>query len=283
MLARLENIVRQIIFRRQVQVPVEVPVLLTSLLSGRKALVTGGTSGIGFEIARLFLLSGAQVVITGRDIKRVETAVQKMRNGLDESQSARIQGVQLDNANIGLFAEKVDEVYQRMGGMDILVNNAGVMRCSNFGATDVEEFDKIMETNLKGTYFLSQVLSRRWINEKVHGNILNICSSSSLRPGTSPYILSKWGLRSLTIGMAKQLIPFDIVVNGLAPGPTATERFVPDINQGIGWVQNPSRRLVTVQEIANLAVVLVSSLGRMVVGDVLDATGGAGVITIDDL
>ena len=117
----------------------------------------------------------------------------------------------------------------------------------------------------------------------IQGNILNIASSSSLRPGNSPYILSKWGVRSLTLGMAKTLIPYGIVVNGLAPGPTNTPMLFKDDYDGIELSSNPSGRYGTSEEVANLAVILVSSLGRLIVGDTLFMTGGAGVLTFDDV
>ena len=124
-------------------------------------------------------------------------------------------------------------------------------------------------------------MSRKWIAGNVKGNILNVCSASSLRPGNSPYILSKWGVRSLTIGMAKQLIKHGIVVNGLAPGVTDTDKFTHG-NDDICKASNPTGRMVTREEIANMAVILVSSLCRMVVGDILYMTGGGGVVTLDD-
>ena len=87
----------------------------------------------------------------------------------------------------------------------------------------------------------------------------------------------------MTIGLAKALIKHGIVVNGIAPGPTATKMFVGDGTNGINWPKNPAGRLATEEEIANLALVLVSDMGRMVVGDMLFVTGGSGVITVDDL
>ena len=120
-------------------------------------------------------------------------------------------------------------------------------------------------------------------NNRIHGNILNIASSSSLRPANSPYIVSKWGIKGLTLGLAKMLIPYDIVVNGIAPGPTATPMLHRDEMQGIEDDSNPMKRLVSPIEIANMAVVLTSGLGRSIVGDTVYMTGGAGVITIDDV
>lgn len=180
----------------------------------------------------------------------------------------------------GGFAEALG----KLGGrMDILVNNAGISGRAPFREADAADFDRVLNTNLRGAYLLSSLAARHMIERKIEGNILNVCSSSSLRPAISPYTLSKWGLRGLTLGLAKTLIPHGIVVNGLAPGPTHTPMLVADGYDGLELSSNPAGRYASAAEIANLAVVLVSALGRMVVGDVLYATGGAGTVTFDDM
>ena len=261
--------VREIRVERKM--PVFVPVLTSDLLKGRRALITGGSSGIGFAIADAFLDSGADVIITGRDGEKLRLAAEKLRGRGD------VACVVLDNLDVGSFGEKLDVC----GTFDILVNNAGRVGGGRIGTLSAADYDLTMETNLRGPVFLSQTVARKWIADGVHGNILNICSASSLRPGYSPYILSKWGVRALTTGMARQLVRYGIVVNGLAPGPTSTERFLRGVDD-IGRRHIPAGRLVTEREVANLAVVMVSGLARMVVGDVLYVTGGCGVTTCDD-
>lgn len=262
--------------RQIVHVPVREPVLMSDLLKGRRALITGGTSGIGLAMAEAFLRSGAEVVVTGRTEEKLVAAVEGLKND-------KAHGLVLDNIHADWFAEKIKECEERFGLPDILVNNAGVIQCKTFGGTEVANYDLIMDTNLRGSYFLSQELANRWKAGGVKANILNVGSSSSLRPGNSPYVLSKWGMRSLTIGLAKELIKHNIVVNGIAPGPTATKLFVGNGDNGINWKRSPAGRLSTETEIANLAVVLVSDLSRMVVGDMLFVTGGCGVVTVDDV
>lgn len=274
MLAKLKRwlkgrLVRTVTVERKV--PVCVPALMSDLLKGRRALVTGGSSGIGFAIADAFLSSGADVIITGRDSERLRLASEKLAG------RGRVDCLVLDNLDTKAFPAAVEGC----GDFDILVNNAGQVGGKRIGAMAEADYDLTMETNLKGPVFLSQAVARKWIAGNVHGNILNICSASSLRPGYSPYILSKWGLRALTVGMARQLVRYGIVVNGLAPGPTSTERFLHGVDD-IGRQHIPAGRLVTEHEIANLAVIMVSGLARMVVGDVLYATGGCGVTTCDD-
>ena len=270
-LTEIKKCMKAVLTRQPKCRTVYIPVLQTELLKGRRALVTGGTSGIGFAIAEAFLSAGAKVVITGRNGFRLDSAKERL------SKNGSVETLQLDNAAPETFAVALDQI----GSFDILVNNAGYVGGGVFGDTMLEEYDKVLDTNLRGAYFLSQEVSKRWIKESVQGNILNVCSASSLRPGNSPYILSKWGLRSLTVGMACDLVKYGIVVNGIAPGITNTERFCKS-EDDISFAPNPSGRMVTVQEIANLAVVMVSSLARMVVGDILFVTGGGAITTLDD-
>ena len=252
-------------------VPVEVPIFHNALLKGRRALITGGGSGIGLAIAEAYGHSGASVVLAGRTVSRLEDASHNL-----ERLGVEVSVVDLDVCDVASFAGKLDTI----GDFDILVNNAGFVGGGVFGTTSEVDYNRVLETNVRGAYFLSQEVSSRWIKNKVKGNILNICSASSLRPGESPYILSKWGLRALTIGMARRLVKHGIVVNGLAPGCTNTDQFSQDGDLTNG--RNPSGRLVTTTEIGNMAVVMVSSLARMVVGDILFVTGGGAITTLDD-
>ncbi len=271
---------RPIEVTKQVNV-VELP--SSELAIGRTALVTGGSSGIGFAISKALLKAGASVVITGRNLEKIEKACEQLNSYA--SSSSLVLGVQLDHQNVASFNEKFHEILQKIGSrkIDILVNNAGTRESGycDFGHTDEEQFDKVMNTNLKGSYFFSQMVAKYMKDNLIHGNILNIASSSSLRPANSAYILSKWGLRGMTLGMAKALIPYDIVVNGIAPGPTATP-MLGLTGKNVHFPQNPSGRVVLPEEIANMAVILTSNIGRSVVGDIVYMTGGAGVITFDD-
>ena len=117
----------------------------------------------------------------------------------------------------------------------------------------------------------------------IQGNILNIASFSSLRPADSAYTLSKWGIRGFTLGMAKTLAPHGIVVNGLAPGQTATPMLMKDSNDGnLSCLRTPLGRFATPEEIANMAVILVSDMSRSIMGDIIYMTGGSGLLTYED-
>lgn len=271
---------RPIILKQPVEIVQMSP---SNLLEGKCAIVTGGSSGIGYAIAKAILLAGGSVVITGKTEDKLIQSVNKLQ--LAKKPGHLLDFVVMNQLEPSSFEGAFEQILSKIGDLhiDILVNNAGTRGSCNsdFGKAEESDFDTIMNTNLKGTFFFSQIVARYMKDNAIHGNILNIASSSALRPANSAYILSKWGLRALTLGMAKSLIPHGIVVNAIAPGPTAT----PMMNRNdsdLNFPQNPSGRLATPEEIANMAVVMTSSMGRMAVGNILYLTGGSGLITLDD-
>lgn len=254
----------------------------SNLLEGKTALITGGTSGIGKAIVVAFLKAGANVVLTSRSIENANRAVKEIEANYDYN--GLLYGISLNTKQVDTFDKDIRKVLDLpdIDTIDILVNNAGVNKGED-GQSPGEEYDEIMATNLKGYYFLTESVAKFMMNNKVNGNILNIASASSLRPANSPYIISKWGVRGLTLGMAKKYIKYGIVVNGLAPGPTTTPMLSKNSKGNISLPNNPSLRYALPEEIANMAVVLTSQMGRLVVGDTIYMTGGAGVITYDDV
>ena len=252
------------------------------MLRGRAALVTGGTSGIGYEIAKAFINAGAKVVITGRNEQKLSKACAAINK--EVSCKNMIFGLVMDNTNVKTMPQKLEEIKSLVGGqsVDILVNNAGVVGGEVKDCLE-EQYDRIMDTNLKGTFFLSQLMARYFVNNKIGGNILMIGSSSSLRPATSAYTITKNAVYGFTKGLAKVLAPYGITVNGLAPGATATPMLMPDgVRDEISF-SNSLGRYVLPGEIANMAVFLVSNMGRSIIGDMIFMTGGSGVITYDDV
>lgn len=253
------------------------------LLKGRTALVTGGTSGIGFEIARAFINASADVVITGRNNEKCKAACRVIKE--TTTGSGEIYGMELDNTKVSNFPDQFDQILSlvRNHRIDILVNNAGLVG-GDIKICEEDKYDAILNTNLKGSFFLTQLVARYMKDSQIEGNILNIGSSSSLRPATSAYTISKWGIRGFTLGMAKALAPYGITVNAIAPGPTATPMLMPNgVSDDISFPKNPIGRYARPEEIANMAVFLVSPMGRTIVGDMIFMTGGAGVITFDDI
>ena len=251
----------------------------SELLNGRCALITGGTSGIGFEIAKAFMNAGAKVIVTGRSQEKIDKIVERLQ-AETEIKGATF-GLELDNTQTSTFEDKFQKALSFVGHIDILVNNAGLVG-GNIDVVSEEQYDAILDTNLKGVFFLSKIVAQYMKDNRIQGNILNVASSSSLRPAISAYTLSKWGLRGLTLGLAKMLAPYGVTVNGIAPGPTATPMLHRDANN-LTLKANPTGRYALPEEIANMVVVLCSGMGRMIVGDIVYMTGGAGLITVDDI
>lgn len=255
----------------------------SELLIGRVALITGGTSGIGYEIAKSFVEAGATVVITGRSMERIKKAC----ISLEETAliKGRIYGIEMDNKNVSSFQSKFQEILNMVKGLkiDILVNNAG-QRGGYISSATESEYDDIMGTNAKGTFFLTQLVAKYMINEGIKGNILNISSASSLRPAISAYHMSKWAIRGLTMGLARSLAPHGIVVNAIAPGPTATPMLMSDDRDGdVSHPRNLLGRYALPAEIGNMAVIMVSDMSRTIIGDTVFMSGGGGIITNEDV
>ena len=254
----------------------------SEILKGRTALVTGGTSGIGYEVAKAYINAGARVVITGRNEEKVKKACEVIDK--EVSRKGNIFGIVMDNTDVKSMPSKLQDIERVLGTghIDILVNNAGVVGGEVKDCTE-ELYNTILDTNLKGTFFLSKLVARYWVDNQIEGNILMMGSSSSLRPATSAYTLTKNALYGFTKGLAKVLAPHGITVNGLAPGPTATPMTMPNgVRDEISF-PNPLGRFVMPGEIANMAVFLVSNMGRSIIGDMVFMTGGSGIVTFDDV
>ena len=251
------------------------------LLSCRNAFITGGSSGIGKEIAKAFINAGAKVVITGRDINKLNSACKEIETATGRKDC--VFAIEMDNTDINSFNEKFKSAVEHVGDISILVNNAGTVNFKNFGHTTESDYDCIMDTNLKGTYFLSQSVAHYMVKKQIAGNILNIASSSSLRPANSPYALSKWGAKALTIGLARVLTQHNIVVNGIAPGPTATPMLGINKESNIAHDNNLAGRHALPEEIANMATILVSNMSRTICGDIIYMSGGSGNVITNDI
>lgn len=253
--------------------PIIVPVEKEKLLNGKVALITGGTSGIGFAIAQAFQNAGAKVIIAGTNQVKLEAALEKMWG---------IKGLLIDVRDTEHLPDKVKEAEALFeeNKIDILVNSAGVVVKHDFWGIDEKEYDGIMDINAKGTFFMSQAVGKSMIEKQVKGHILNVTSSSALRPAWTPYQMSKWAVRGLTLGLADTLLPYGIVVNAIAPEPTATPMLGKTEGSSISEPNNPSKRYAMPEEIASMAVYMVSDAGRMIVGDTVYMTGGSGTITL---
>ena len=243
-------------------------------LDGRLALITGSSAGIGMALARGLAQAGAVVVINGRQADTVAaTTAQLTSEGL--TPHARPFDVtrrdQVDTAVAAIEAE--------LGPIDILINNAGIQRRAPFHEFVAADWDELMRTNLDSVFHVGQSVSRHMVPRK-RGRIINICSVQSElgRPGIAPYTASKGAVKMLTKGMAIDLGPHGINVNGIGPGYYKTElnaKLVADETFS-AWVVNhtPSRRWGDVEDLAGAAVFLASDASRFVNGHILYVDGG---------
>ncbi len=251
----------------------KIPVIINdvafgNILEGKEAIVTGGSSGIGMAIAKKMIECGATVTIVGRDEKKTQQVAKDLNCGY----------LLIDLTDTHQLIDKVTEFIENRK-IDILVNSAGVTDKENWLEKTPENYDLIMDTNLKAVYFMCQTIGKHMIKNKIQGHILNVSSSSSMRPGWGPYQLSKRALNGLTLGFAEKLAHDGITVNGLAPGVTMTPMASKFMDTDNLAYYNPLRRAETPEEIANLAVFLASNLGTSIVGDTVMITGGSGVVT----
>ncbi len=274
----IKNIIKSIIQmtkEKQIQ-PIPSPINTTELLKGKVALITGGSGEIGSAIARAFLQNSCRVIIAGSSPERLEEAVVSIGGG------SNLQAITINILDCNSLNEKVKCASEFFGHIDILVNAAGVNSHTDFLNITEDEYDRVVNTNAKGTFFMTQAVANYMIKNKIKGHILNVTSSSALRPAVTPYRMSKWAMRGFTLGAADRLLKHGIIVNAIAPGPVATSMLHKKAGDSLYKEGQPSGRYAVPTEIANMAVMLVSELCDLVVGDTLYITGGSGLISLHD-
>lgn len=242
-----------------------------SRFEGKGVLVTGGGSGIGFETAKEYLAEGAEVIITGRN----ETALKEAK---EELASDRLHTMVWDISDVKTIPQKLHEAVAKLGKIDVFVNNAGVYAINAWDKYDEETFDNVIITNAKGLFFMCQAEGKYFLENKISGRIVNVCSIAGIKSGFDPYSVSKWGAVCITKGLAKELAKHGIIVNGVAPGNVVT-----NIHSGVRGknvednAYMPSHltgRYSLVEEIAGMILYLSSDLGSNIVGEVVPVDGG---------
>lgn len=264
--------IRKCFFGEKIK-PVLIPVEEGKYLDGHIAFIVGGSGGIGHAIAERFIANGCKVIISGTNREKLIKTVAELDNDT--------KFVLMDLCDINSIRKGCKEAIDKAGKIDILVNSAGVHGPSDFWTITEKDWDSVMDTNVKGMFFTSQIFASYMRTEKIKGHILNISSASALKHGKTPYEISKNSVRAMTLGIAEECIKYGIVVNCLGPGPTATNMLHMNSESELNWNGNPSGRVARPEEIANWAVYLASSLGDYVVGDSLYVSGGSGTICID--
>ena len=188
--------------------------------------------------------------------------------------------MQIDLSHVSLFNEKITHVIEQFPEkrIDILVNCAGVHGDQKFGNVSEETYDMVMNTNLKGLFFMTQEVGNYMKRKGIKGHILNVSSAAALKPGYTPYEISKNAVKAFTLGAAAELIDYGIVVNAIAPGPVATSMLGYEEGNTLYTDCVPAKRFATPLEIAQLAVIMVSDMCNLVVGDTFYISGGSGTV-----
>jgi gluconate 5-dehydrogenase len=188
-------------------------------LSGRVALVTGSSRGIGLALARALGQAGADLILNGRDQHGLAAAADALRD-----EGFTVHSVAFDVCDPAAVVHAVDSVERDIGPIDVLVNNAGLQRRAPLLEFDVEDFRRLIEVNLVAAFTVGKAVAGHMV-QRGRGKIVNICSVQSKlgRPTIAPYTATKGGLKMLTRGMCADFGPLGIQVNALAPGYFATE------------------------------------------------------------
>lgn len=242
-------------------------------LNGRVALVTGSTRGIGRAIATTLALAGARVAVTGRDQAKADEAAQQIA----ALSGREARGYAADVGEVAQAAALVEAVERDFGQLDILVNNAGLTRDNLLMRMKDDDWDAVINANLRGAFATCRAASRGMMKRR-WGRIINVASVVGLigNKGQANYAASKAGLIGMTKSIAKEFASRNILANVVAPGFIATDMtaaMTPEaqatLSAGI-----PLERLGTPDDIAGMVAVLASDLTRYVTGQVFVVDGG---------
>jgi len=243
-------------------------------LTGRRALITGSSRGIGFALAKGLAGAGAEVVLNGRDEARLTDAAEQLR-----AEGAAVHLLGFDVTDHAGTRAAVDRFEAGVGALDILINNAGMQHRGPLEDFDPADFERLMHTNVSSVFNVGQAVARHMI-KRGQGRIVNICSvqSALARPGIAPYTASKGAVANLTKGMATDWAKHGLQVNGLAPGYFETElnaALVADKDFS-AWLakRTPAGRWGKVEELVGAAVFLSGYGASFVNGHVLYVDGG---------
>jgi gluconate 5-dehydrogenase len=238
-------------------------------------LVSGGSRGIGRALAEGFADRGAQAIICGREQATLEQTAREI-----SKDPLRVRAIVCDVAKPTDISHLVDQTLEEFGRIDTLVSVAGVnnrMKVENYTP---EEFDWILDINLRGAFLLAQAVGRHMIGRR-SGSIINIDSLNTYAPlkGVTPYAISKAGVSMMTRGMAAEWGPHGVRVNAIAPGffPTDLSKklWAQDKMRNWGEANTPLGKLGEVRDLVGSAIFLASPAARFVTGQVLRVDGGA--------
>jgi len=243
-------------------------------LSGRRALVTGSSQGIGFALAKGLAEHGASVVLNGRDALKLEAAAKALREaGYEVAVNA------FDVTDADAVKHGIDEIESAIGPIDILINNAGMQFRTALEDFPADRWEQLLKTNISSIFYVGQAVARHMITRGA-GKIINIASVQSelARPGIAPYTATKGAVKNLTRGMCADWAKFGIQVNALAPGyfKTPLNQALVDNEEFSSWLQKrtPAARWGEVDELIGAAVFLSGKGSSFVNGHTLYVDGG---------
>lgn len=247
---------------------------MKKLLSNKTAIVTGGTAGIGKSIAMKFAEEGAKVLIFGSHAERGKNVKEEIRLAYPE---AFIDFFEVNVANGTAVAEAIKTILEQHKQIDILVNNAGITRDQLIMRMSDEDWDEVMDINLKSCFYTCRAVTRSMLKAK-KGKIINVSSVVGVfgNPGQTNYAASKAGMIGFTKSLAKELASRNICVNCIAPGFVSTQMTekLTDAQRQQSVAQIPLGRFGKPEEIANMAVFLGSELSDYITGQVIAIDGG---------
>ena len=247
------------------------------LLKNKVFCVLGGTGGIGSAVAKSVLQFGGGIVLTGTNEKKLS----EKKAELEKQSEKTISSIVLNMIETEKIESKIEEITSLAGKVDGFVIASGVHTENvDFWKMTEAEFDRVMDINLKGVYFFCKAAAKYFIQNKIKGKILIVSSSRGNEPAWSPYGISKWGMDGMTKGLAKILSPYGITVNAIAPGTTATPLVNYKEGESIYSEENFFGRMITAEEVGNLAAFLLSDSGNMMSGEVVHISGGRGVFDV---
>lgn len=246
------------------------------LLKNKKAIVTGASSGIGKEIAKIFIKNGADVVVFATNPERLKHAEKELEDVKIDANQKIISKI-VDVSKYSDVEIALNECLSQLGHIDILVNNAGITKDNLLMKMPEEDFDRVIAVNLKSIYNTTKVLIRSMMKNK-KGKIINISSIIGLigNPGQTNYAASKAAVNGFTKALAKEVGSRNICVNAVAPGfiqTQMTEELPENIKEQM--LNNiPLKRFGTTQDVANLVLFLSSDMSDYITGQVFTVDGG---------
>lgn len=245
-----------------------------SLLNGRIALVTGASAGIGRHFAKILAQAGARVVVTARRREELKALEKEIKDA-----GGQAHAVTMDVVKPASVAKGFDSAEKKFGTPQILVNNAGMAIGKSVLDMMEEDWDRVIDTNLKGAWCVAQEGARRMQKAEVGGSIINISSILGVRvsPGVAPYAISKAGIVQMTKALALELARYGIRVNAIAPGYVETEMNKQFLQTETGQRMTnriPMRRVGQVHDLNGPLLLLASEASAYMTGAVIPVDGG---------